>query len=91
MTLVTLAHLVFHASAGDAVGWPRVHPTSEGTLMVDAELPGSVRDALTAAGETVLVGPTINSVQLITVEHAGGKARLTAASDLRKDGFPLAE
>src|SRR5439155_25364929 len=92
VTLVVLSHFLFGTSPGDAVGWPRVNPLFDGTLQVEPDLPLNVRNDLTKLGETISVTPVnINAVQMITVERKKGFARITSASDLRKDGVPMTD
>lgn len=90
VTLVSIAHLVFGLSAGDAVGWPRVHPMGA-KLSVEPTLSPTVVAELTKRGETVVSGEAVNAVQLVTVQRTGGTVRLVAAADPRKGGVALAE
>jgi gamma-glutamyltranspeptidase/glutathione hydrolase len=92
VTLVVLSHFLYGTTPGDAIGWPRINPMLDGSLQVEPDLPTSVRNDLMKLGETVTVSPiNINAVQMITVERKKGFARVTAASDLRKDGVPAAD
>ncbi|MBI2394251.1 MAG: gamma-glutamyltransferase [Deltaproteobacteria bacterium] len=90
VTLVSIAHLVFGLSPGDAVGWPRVHPMG-GKLSVEPTLSPTVVAELIKRGETVTSAEAVNAVQLVAVQRTGGTVRLVAAADPRKGGVALAE
>ncbi len=90
VTLVSVAHLVFGLSAGDAVGWPRIHQKGP-KLTYEATLPPTVVAELGKRGEQLEVAEAINAVQLVTVARNGGTVRCAAASDPRKGGVALAE
>jgi gamma-glutamyltranspeptidase/glutathione hydrolase len=90
VTLVSVAHLVFGLSAGDAVGWPRIH--QKGTKLThEATLPPTVVAELGKRGEQLEVAEAMNAVQLVTVVRKGGTSSFVAASDPRKGGVALAE
>ena len=90
VTLVSLAHLFFGLSAGDAVGWPRIHQKGS-KLTLEPTMPGAVVAELGKRGEITETAEAINAVQLVTVVRNGGIARFVAASDPRKGGVALAE
>lgn len=90
VTLVSIAHLVFGLSAGDAVGWPRIHQKGP-KLTHEATLPPTVVAELGKRGEQLEVAEAMNAVQLVTVLRKGGTVRFVAASDPRKGGVALAE
>lgn len=90
VTLVALAHLVFGASPGDAIGLPRVHP-AVGKLLVEDTLPAEVVADLEKRGENPTTAEVFNAVQMVAVSREGGVVKLIAASDPRKGGVSLAE
>ncbi len=89
VTYVAVAHLVFGLSPGDAVGFPRMHP-SWSKLSIEPSVPPSVAAELVRRGETVEVGEAVNAVQLVVVSRKGGTS-FSAAADPRKGGVALAE
>ena len=90
VTLVSVAHLLFGLSAGDAVGWPRIHQKGP-KLTHEKTLPPTVVAELGKRGEDLEVAEAMNAVQVVTVIRNGGTTRLVAASDPRKGGVALAE
>lgn len=90
VTLVSLAHLVFGVSAGDAVGWPRIHQKGP-KLTIEAATSPTVAAELAKRGEWVETAEAINAVQLVTAARNGGITFFSAASDPRKGGVALAE
>lgn len=90
VTLVSLAHLVFGLSAGDAVGWPRIHQKGN-KLTVEGTMAPTVVAELAKRGESLETAPAMNAVQLVTVFRKDGLVRFVAASDPRKGGVALAE
>lgn len=86
VALVSLAHLFFGVSAGDAVGWPRIHPRT-GKLLVEATMSPTVLAELGKRGESLETAEAVNAVQLVTF----GKGLFSAAADPRKGGLALAE
>lgn len=90
VTLVSLAHLVFGLSAGDAVGWPRIHQKGS-TLTVEGTMPPTVVAELGKRGEKLETAEAVNAVQLVTVLRKGSVVRFVAAADPRKGGVALAE
>ena len=90
VTLVSLAHLVFGLSAGDAVGWPRIHQKGS-KLTVEGTLSPTVVAELAKRGELLETAEAVNAVQLVTAARKGGVTLFTAASDPRKGGVALSE
>src|SRR5262249_28923711 len=50
VALVVLSRFLYGTSPGDAIGWPRINPMLDGTLLVEPDLPTSVRSELTKLG-----------------------------------------
>lgn len=90
VTLVMLARLVFGAAPGDAVGWPRMHPTGT-KLLLEPSLGGPMAEDLAKRGETVEIADAMNAVQLVVVEPRPTGRWLAAVGDPRKGGAAMAD
>jgi gamma-glutamyltranspeptidase / glutathione hydrolase len=90
VALVSLAHLWFGLSAGDAVGWPRIHQRAL-KLTVEPTMSPTVLAELAKRGESLETVEAVNAVQLVTVARGVSETLFSAAADPRKGGVALAE